>query len=543
MKSRPTRCAAVLVMVCLSALVLVAQQAKKLSPKDVAKTLAQADQLAAEGKSLEAQQLYLKLVQDNPADGAVALKLARVSESAGDWEGAIAAYQKAAASAQAGDQASAYAGLARAYVRNSKYEEASDSAKKALAIDPTLASTSADLAYSLLRMGSTEAALAEARKAVEMPASTSVAHAILGEALLTNGQAAEAERSFQKALELDPKSGAAVLGLAQVQYRTGDFEGAAVSASKALELDSSLKRAYIVRGAAYTALRKQSAAYSDLSTAILISTDDPDAHLAFGRLQRQQGNASVAAGSFRQAIALNPNALEAYVELAETLIGQGDFASAKEVVDQILQRGPQSARGHALAGRLLENEKQADAAVLEYGRAIELDANMADAYYRRGKILHTQKNDAAGAVASLSKAVDLKPDEPSYLTDLGVAAYDLKQVDQAVQALKKAVATPNYKNPIGFAVLGLALKDQQNCDEGLKWLAQAVELSPEWWLPHWGAAWCYFGQIKKGCPCGPEDEQRVAKMKEHVEKMLSLKKNDPVLEQRLDLMVKGQKIK
>jgi tetratricopeptide (TPR) repeat protein len=143
----------------------------------------------------------------------------------------------------------------------------------------------------------------------------------------------------------------------------------------------------------------------------------------------------------------------------------------------------------------------------------------------------------------LEKGAALDPENPAFLTELGVALYDIKQGDRAIQVLQKAVASADYKNPLGFAVLGLGLKDRQSFGEALGWFEKAAELSPKWWLPQWGAAWSHFALIKKGCPCVAEDEERVKKIKAHFDQMTNLQGNDPTLAQRVEALVKGQKIK
>lgn len=95
--------------------------------------------------------------------------------------------------------------------------------------------------------------------------------------------------------------------------------------------------------------------------------------------------------------------------------------------------------------------------------------------------------------------------------DIGRFVDESKQVDRTIETLQKAVATPSYANPMGLAVLGLGLKDKKHYDQAIPPLEKAAELAPKWWMPRWGAAWSYFGQFKKGCPCEPEDQARVQK--------------------------------
>jgi Tfp pilus assembly protein PilF len=251
----------------------------------------------------------------------------------------------------------------------------------------------------------------------------------------------------------------------------------------------------------------------------------------------------LAANSYRQALALDPSRGSVYLELGELLVSQGDHVAAREPLEKAAERLPDSGRAHHLLGVVYETAKDPERALQSYGRAVELDPKLADAHYSRGKLLREHKKDLAGAVASLEKAAALSPDNPDVLTDLGVALYDAKQGDRAGEVLSKAVRTADYRNPLGFGVLGLVLKDKQNFAEAVQWFEKAAAGSPKWWLPHWGAAWSYFGLIKKGCPCGPEDDERVKKIKDHFDQMVALQGKDPALEQRVDALMKGQKIK
>ena len=96
---------------------------------------------------------------------------------------------------------------------------------------------------------------------------------------------------------------------------------------------------------------------------------------------------------------------------------------------------------------------------------------------------------------------------------------------------------------MGYAVLGLALKDKKEFDKAIAPLEKAADLAPKWWMPRWGAAWSYFGGFKKGCPCGPEDQARVQKMQAHYDQMLALGGTDAALGERVKMLASGLKIK
>ena len=176
------------------------QERKKLSPQEVKRLIADGDKLLAEGKAADARKQYLAVVEQEPTNVPVALKLGRTSEIIQDWDGAIAAYQAVATNAQGPEKAEGLAGLAGAYVRTRQFKEAADNARKAIELNPASAPAQVSLAYSLVRLGSAQEALPAARKAIELAPTSAVAHAALGEALLRDNKVADAEAAFRKAL-------------------------------------------------------------------------------------------------------------------------------------------------------------------------------------------------------------------------------------------------------------------------------------------------------------------------------------------------------
>ena len=531
-----------LVVAVTSVAAVSASQDRKLNRRDVEKLVAEADKLIAGGQLPDARQRLNTIVQQDPTNGAVALKLARVCESLKEWDCAGSAFQLAAANVSGPDKAEALAGLAAAHFRGGRFPDAAENARAALALNPSLAAAHVTLATSLVRSGAPEA-VAAAQKAVEVAPTNVAVHLALGQALVAAKKETEAEASFRKVAELDPKSAEAHASLADIQFRRKDHDAAIASVSAALQLDKSHTRLYSIRGRAHYAKGDEEQAIGDLQTAVAINAEDRDAHLALGNIYRKRRNLDYATTHFKAASGGDVPMGEAYLGFAEALVLKRDFESAREPVEKVSAALRQNARAQYLLGALREHQRQHDAAVTAYQEAIALDPKLAPALLGLGRVLREHKKDAAGAVVNLEKAMASEPENPEVLSELGVALYETKQGDRAIQTLQKAVATPAYANAMGFAVLGLALKDRQSFADALPHFEKAVELAPKWWLPHWGAAWSHFGLIKKGCPCGEADDQRIKKMKAHYDTMTSLDGKDPALEARVDALLKGQKIK
>jgi tetratricopeptide (TPR) repeat protein len=519
-----------------------AQQPRKLSSRDVARMLAEADKLAAEGQVGDARQHLTAIVQHDPTNAAAAFKLGRLCETMEDWDCVLTAYQLSVANLQGQEKAEAHAGLAAGHLRANRYTDAAEHARAAITLNPSFGGAHVILATSLVRLKSPDA-LDAAQAATDAAPESALAHAALGEALVAAGRGPEAEAPLRKAIELDPGTAGAHAALAEILDRKGDPEGVIASATRALEIDASLRHLFALRGQAYLARGQEEEALADLHAAAAVNPRDASLHMALAGIHRKHQRMDVAAKHYRSAAGIDPQLGEAFLGLSDILAESRDFQSAREPIERAAALLPQSARAHYLVGLLREEERQFDAAFEAFDRAIALDPELAGAHHRRGRVLREHRKDPAGGLASLEKAAALEAENPAILTDLGAALYDTKEVDRTIETLRKAVASPGYQNAMGFGVLGLALKDKHDFAEALGYFEQAAELAPQWWLPHWGAAWSHFGLIKKGCPCDAADQERVQKMKAHFEQMRSLEGKDPMLAERVEALVGGQKIR
>lgn len=519
-----------------------AQETRKLSRRDVERLIAEADKLVAARQLTDARQRLQLVIQQDPTNAPLALKLARICESLADWDCAGTSYQLAIANATGSDKADAHTGLAAVHLRRGNYRDAAENARAAIALNPSNTSAHVTLASSLVRGGATDS-LPAAQKAVEMAPANADAHMALAEAFAREGKHVEAENSLRKVLEIEPKSAAAQARMAELLFRKGDFDGAIASAGAALTLDKELRRMYSIRGRAHYEKGNEDAAISDLQHAVSLMPDEAAAHVVLGRIYQRRKNPDQAAHYYKQAAARETQAGEGLLGLADVLAAKRDFAAAREPIERVAAGLPRSARAQYLLGVLREQQRQYDEALKAFEHAAALDPKLAAAHHGAGRVLREHLKDPARAVAHLEKAAALEPHAPDILSEYGVALYETKQPDRALEMLRKASAAPGYQSPMGFTVLGLVLKDRQQYGEALGYFEKAIELAPKWWLPHWGLAWSHFGLIKKGCPCGAADEERVQKLKAHFDAMTSFGGKDPALQQRVEALLNGLKIK
>lgn len=187
-----------------------------------------------------------------------------------------------------------------------------------------------------------------------------------------------------------------------------------------------------------------------------------------GILLMNERNFSQAEETFRRAINLNPDYIEAYIQLATCYRSQLKHASATEVLEAALAKDPKNrllysrkaniqgemgdangmlttvdrleqqfgadARSKTLRGRGLELSAQWDEALAVYDEAIALDKTYGDAYRGKARIYLVQ-NELEQAEAALRALIAVHPDDLDAQVELAVIKSQQGKNDEAKQIL------------------------------------------------------------------------------------------------------------
>ena len=192
-------------------------------------------------------------------------------------------------------------------------------------------------------------------------------------------------------------------------------------------------------------------------------TEMPEAHDAYllGRhslLTRRTEDLLAARDHFRRAIELDPDYAAPYVGLADsyTLLHIYGVILLDEVTDN------------------------AEPAI---ERALQLDPEMGQAYTTRGWVVW-QKGDWAAAEEDFGRAIALSPNyAQAYLWYANLLSLSLHRLDEAVAALESALALDPLA-PVISQNLGFLLASQGDSERGLEYLRRANELAPTFPTPY-----------------------------------------------------------
>jgi tetratricopeptide (TPR) repeat protein len=133
------------------------------------------------------------------------------------------------------------------------------------------------------------------------------------------------------------------------------------------------------------------------------------------------------------------------------------------------------ARHNTLGAALRDRKQDADAAIREFRRAIELNPKYSEPYANLGIALH-DKQDWNGAVAALKQASALEPKRGDFLFTLGVVLRAKRDLDGAIDAYRRSIAL-DPANPSPYCNLAEALSDRGRFDEALTLLGRCRELA------------------------------------------------------------------
>ncbi|MEX6687771.1 tetratricopeptide repeat protein [Danxiaibacter flavus] len=278
-------------------------------------------------------------------------------------------------------------------------------------------------------------------KAIELEPNNSKAYVEYARLNISQNNMQAAVFALNKAIEVNPQNPQPYVELSKLNFRQRQINDALNNASKAIELDANNFEAYMARGDVYSMMNKNTEALTDynkaislgksklandsamaagvyfnmaqckmrltkpaealpfINKAIELGSNSKDINTAAlynmrGNIYQDQRKFQQAINDFNKSINLNPNYPYAYLSRAIAKVNMAENQNAKAYSPKT--GGPAAFINLSPQNNLIANKEHSStiaSALKDCDKAIEMDPNMASAYYIRGQIKQTLKQN------------------------------------------------------------------------------------------------------------------------------------------------------
>jgi Tfp pilus assembly protein PilF len=296
------------------------------------------------GDGAGARDLFQRALARSPSHFGAAVGVARTSKPAAEAQAEVQKLIETRTSTAAPRElAEGWATLGSAADKQGRHDEAEDRLKRALGLDPELASARVALARVECELGRPNEALLVLGKLLATQPRNLDARLVLGRAQLETGDLAAASSSLGAAAAQAPQSPEVLywqgrLLLAQPKPGASgeaagsgkiDREGALAKLKEAIAADPKLIAAYVTESTTLAALGRDDEALAALQAAEKQASDDPELTHDLGQAYLALGKPAEAEKRFRAALAAKPDARGFRLALAGALEAEGKLDEAK----------------------------------------------------------------------------------------------------------------------------------------------------------------------------------------------------------------------
>jgi tetratricopeptide (TPR) repeat protein len=237
---------------------------------------------------------------------------------------------------------------------------------------------------------------------------------------------------YSEAIRLRPELADAFYSRGLARAGKKDWDGAIADYSTAIRLKPELAEAFYSRGLARAGKKDWDGAIADYSTAIRLKPALTKAFYSRGVARARKKDWDEAIADYTEAIQLNPQLTEAFYSrgLAREGRRQARSASGRDQRGMpVLQRDPSA---------YVDNQKDLDGAIADYGEAIRLNPQYTAPFEMRG-FARLNRGDRDGAIADFSDAIRINPQYAEAFWGRASAREALGDLDGAVSDLQEAI--------------------------------------------------------------------------------------------------------
>src|SRR5437867_630755 len=301
--------------------------------------------------------------------------------------------------------------------------------------------------------GKCDAATSTLRLALHLDADYVPAKLRLANCLLAAANWDESAKLYAEIVEQHPESADAYYGLGRVRAARRDLANAAVAYRKATELFPEFGAAHYALALTYRALGEAGQADEQFRVYEKNKTGVPPAgdrllaevralnrsatyQVQYGAELERQGKLEDSAAAHEKALEIDPQLVQAHINLIELYGRLGQFDKAEEHYRAAIRLNPGSAESHYNYGVLLLNAEKFQLAEDAFRKTIEINPYYSGAHNNLGYLLE-RRSSSSEAEAEYRKAIENKPSDRQAHFNLGRVLVNQKKYAEGNQVLEK----------------------------------------------------------------------------------------------------------
>ncbi len=174
-----------------------------------------------------------------------------------------------------------------------------------------------------------------------------------------------------------------------------------------------------------------------------------------GKIYISENKLSKAEISFKEAIKINPDFLNAYYSLADIYMRDNRINEATSQYKAMLSNNPKLSKANMMLGVIYENQKDYEKAEKYYRAVLEIAPSFAPAGNNLAYILLQKEDSINEALVFAQKAREFAPNSPEIMDTLGMVYYKKglygNAVNQFLDSLEKLPKNPEIHYHLGLA--------------------------------------------------------------------------------------------
>ena len=358
------------------------------------------------GKYEQAEKEFTKVLRQDPTRDEALLQLARLNNAAGRGEQAFNLGEQYLSMRPGAADGLEVLGISYAVRKN--YQEAQSYLLQALKADPARSATKLELASVALATGETEQAKTLLNQVLQADPKNFRALFMLATLEKGAGNSGKAVSLYQNILRLDGNQTMAQYKLGLIQVENGELSQAEAAADEMIKAFPKKGEGFRLKGLVSYYRKNYADAINSLQQSIRLAPT-LDAYHFLGLCYYGKGDLESALSQFRLILDRVPDAREARLMTAQTLLTQKRSEDGIAELKRLLASDDADAAAHNMLGGAYLSQGLFAEGMRELNRATKLDPSLVTAYLKKG-VFYISKGKTSEGESELVTAVQVAPD-------------------------------------------------------------------------------------------------------------------------------------